>query len=126
VIESYAMVLYPGIIVSDTSEEKVSNRDPKQFKLPKHAFGFRFFDKEVIEGKTGNLYGPAHNFSPWYYKGKVRTLEEVKAQEPSSVLCRNMENNDYERIVDTEFGQSIPMNPEDIVIHLLGKKEAKQ
>ena len=115
-IEAYVQVLYPGIIVSDTSEFKSHTRDPYKYKMPEHAFGFRFFDKEVLEGKTGKAYGAPHNYSPWYYKGTVRTIEQVKEQEPNSTLYRNMKNNDYNRIVDTEFGQCIPLEDEDVVL----------
>ena len=115
-IQTYAMVLYPGIIVSDTSEKQVSSRDPNKFKMPKHAFGFRFFDKEILEGVTGKTYGTPHNFSGWHYKGTVRTIEQVKEQEPDSILYRNMKGNGYNRIVDTEAGQCIPMEDDDMIV----------
>ena len=115
-IEKYVQVLHPGIIVADTSESKCHTRDPRKYKMPKHAYGFRFFNKEVLEGTTGKVYGEPHDYSPWYYKGTVRTIGQVKAQEPDSILYRNMTRNNVDRIVDTEFGQSIPLEDDDVVL----------
>jgi len=109
-IQMYVQVLYPGIIVSDTLEYESHTRDPRKFEMPERAFGFRFFNKEVLEGSTGKVYGKPHDYSPWYYKGTVRTIEQVKEQEPYSVL------NGYNRIVDTEFGQYIPLKDDDVVL----------
>lgn len=115
-IQTYVMALYPGFIVSETSEEQVSSRDPYSFKMPKHAFGFRFFDKEILEGVMGKTYGEPHNFSGWYYKGTVRSIEQVKDQESDSILYSNMSGNGYKRIVDTEAGQCIPLGDDDVVL----------
>ena len=112
-IQSYILILYPGFIVSDASEKEVSNRNYEEINIPEGGFGFRFFDREVLEGVTGKTYGEKHNFSPWYYKGKIRTINQI---EKNSILYRNMENNNYTRIVETEYGQSIPLNDDDIVL----------
>jgi hypothetical protein len=116
-LKHYVEFLYPGILFSDTSEDEVETRDIHKLEIPEYSFGFRFFDREqtILDGEV--LTGKSKNYSNWYYYGKVMTIDDVKEQEPDQrILISNMENNDYKRIVRTKFGQSIPVQDEDVVI----------
>lgn len=115
--QTYIEYLFPGIIVSDSSEEKVSDRTlPK--KIPKGCFGFRFFERmeEKIDGEK--LIGKPKKYSNWYYaKGDVLTLEEVKVKHSEKkILIGNMENNDIAKVLMTKFGQAIPLEEKDVVL----------
>lgn len=119
-LKHYVEYLYPGIIVSETSVEEISERDVSKVELSDNCFGFRFFDRTVtvIDGET--LTGDRKNISGWHYKGEKMTLEQVKANYGSDrnyeTLIWNMENNDYPAVVKTKFGQFMPMNNDDTVI----------
>jgi len=115
-IQTYVEFVYPGIVVPETSTEKTNHRDPNKIKIPKNSYGFRFYDREILEGTTGKLYGKQLNESNWFYKGRVKTLNDVEREEPNTVLHRNMKYNKINRVVVTEFGQAIPMEDEDIMV----------
>ena len=45
------------------------------------------------------------------------TLEEVKENVPDNrILVANMENNHYDKVVKTKFGQFIPLEKDDITV----------
>lgn len=115
--QDYIEWLYPGIIVSDTSTEKVNDRAiPKKF--PKGAVAFRFFERtEITEGKE-TLHGKPKGHSHWYYvEGEKLSLEQVKEKHPGEkVLISNMEINDCENIVWTKSGRAFPLEKNDIIL----------
>jgi len=119
-IQHYIEWMYPGIISTDTSSEKIDHRDPQRVdKMKERVFAFRFFDRTVVDGEE--LLGKDKNPSGIYYLGgSVMTLAEVKdkyGDDPDKrILISNMENNGYDRIVMTKFGQSMPLNDQDRVI----------
>lgn len=115
-IKCYVEKIYPGIIVSESSTEECPDRNPDSVVVDERMDGFRFFDREVTDGETGELFGKRHNESPWYYFGTVKTLEEIAVEQPDSVLHRNMVNNGYDRVVETRHGQSYPLDDNAIVL----------
>lgn len=121
--QTYIEYLYPGIITSETSVEKVKDRQiPKKF--PENAFGFRFFERTEIKNGKEVLKGPAKNHSPWHYiKGEILTVEDMKKYYPEKTIAiTNMENNKIKSVVKTEFGQFIPLQKEDIVLEKVQHK----
>lgn len=118
-IQTYIEYLYAGIIVSETSTKKVSNRNlPK--KIPNGCFGFRFLDRteEIKHGE--NLVGEPKNYSHWYYtKGEVLNKEQVKIKYPSKeILIKNMEYNNISKVIITKYGQAIPLGENDVVVDI--------
>lgn len=119
-LKHFVEYLYPGIIVSETSVEEVAERDVKKVEVSDSCFGFRFFDRtvSVVDGET--LTGDRKNVSGWFYQGERMTLNEVKERFGNdrnySILISNMENNGYDAVVKTRFGQFMPLNKEDTVI----------
>lgn len=112
----YVRFLYPGILVSESSDRKIKSRK-EEIKLPKGAFAYQFFDREETEKGGETLMGKDKKHSGFYYKGREMTLAQVKKEMPDKdILISNMECNGYERIVMTKFGQAMPLNKEDVVI----------
>ncbi len=114
-IKHYIKFLYPGSFVAENSTEEVKKRE-RPARLPKHCFGYCFFDKEVVTKDGETLQGREKNFSSWTYIGKKRTLAQVKKETPNEkILISNMEGNDWSEIVQTRFGQSFPLEKGDKV-----------
>jgi len=119
-LKHYVEFLYPGLLVSETSVEEIAERDTKKVEMSDSCFGFRFFDRtvSVIDGET--LTGDRKNVSGWYYQGEKMTLEQVKASFGNDrnyrILISNMENNGYDAVVKTKFGQFIPLNDGDTIL----------
>ena len=114
----YIEFAFPGILFSDTSAKKIAKRlPPEKVKMPKGAFGFRFFsrleitrDKEVLQGKN-------KDYSPWHYFGRKMTLADVIREKPGeNILISNMKCNDMKAIVFTQYGQAIPLRDGDIIV----------
>ncbi|MCI8655787.1 MAG: hypothetical protein HFJ48_08055 [Clostridia bacterium] len=119
-LKHFVEYLYPGVFVSETSVEEIAERDTKKVTFSDGCFGFRFFDKSVtvVDGET--LTGERKNISNWYYQGEKMTLAEVKEKHGDDrdyhILISNMENNGYNAVVKTKFGQFIPLNDGDTII----------
>lgn len=117
--------IFPGSFFSESSYEEHNDRTVAP-NVPARAFGYRFFDRDVYEctredGKKFEEYGCQKNVSPWVYFGQVKTLAQVEqmARETPKrwdILLSNMRINEYKRIVQTKFGQSIPLNDDDTVL----------
>jgi len=116
----YAEFLYPGVIVSDSSIKEITEneyRHPETIRPSEGCFGFRVMARTEVTENGETLTGAYRNKSHWYYIGEIRTIEDVaRTDGKNSILYRNMENNGFNRIAYTKFGQAIPMNKEDTVI----------
>lgn len=117
--------IFPGSFFSESSVREHNDRNVHP-TLPPHAFGYRFFDRDVYEctredGKKFQERGPMKNVSPWFYFGEVKTLADVERmaqQTPKrwDILLSNMRINEYKRVVQTKYGQSIPLSDADVVL----------
>ena len=110
-IQTYVVFLHPGIIVSESSSHEVESRDETILDIPKNAYAFSFHDVlslriEADDGSYVELRSNPINKSPLtYVKGKVTTIEEVKATQPHErIQILNMEGNGYDRVIDTGMG----------------------
>jgi len=113
----YVEFLYPGIMVTETSQRRIRNRNTK-IRASKDCFGYSFFDREEIVNKDGEvLKGESKNHSGTYYFGKVMTLEDVKNQMPAAkTLISNMVGEGYEEVVKTRIGNFQYFKPGDMVV----------
>lgn len=115
--QNYIEWLYPGVICSESISEKVDERI-LPLEYPKHAFGFRFYDRTEVKTEDGeNLYGKADHYTDWYYLGAALSFEEIKQKYPSEkILIDNMRINKYDRVVKTIHGQFMPLKKNDVVL----------
>ena len=113
----YVEFIFAGIMFTDTSSEEIKSRDSK-FQIPKTCFGYRFFDLEKSKSESGNILTSRRlNESGVYYVGgQVMTLNQIKKLMPNSILQRNMENNDYKKVVKTRVGTYQPLEKKDVVL----------
>lgn len=117
--KTFVQFAYPGIFMSETSEMKISKRDPKLVKIPKGCYAFRFYDQTVVMDGKETLTGKAKNYSGWHYikKSRVMTLTEVKKEFPhEKILIDNMEINKYKKIVKTPQGNTFPLEKDDVLL----------
>jgi len=124
----YVEFLYPGAFVNETSVEEVKDRDIDKLKIPDNAFGFRFFDvlenKTIVDDEFVKMTSDRINKSPMhYYGGQVYTKEDVIREVPNNeILLKNMESNDWDKIVKTRMGNFQPFEKTDIFIPCKTKK----
>jgi hypothetical protein len=71
-------------------------------------FGFRFSTSivvsDVLDGIGGTMPETSKEIAksaPFYIGGRLRTLAEVEAEEPGSILAWNMRANDWATVVET-------------------------
>jgi len=112
--------IYPGIIVSETSRREICFEEypnPDLIKLPEQSFGFRFGRQEEVERGGEILTGKFHVESGWYFVGEKQNQETVAVLDGiESFLYKNMQNNNFDFIVRTKFGQAIPLDKKDVVL----------
>lgn len=117
-IRHYVEFLHPEAFISSTSVKPIKKRDPKFVSFGKNVFGFRFFDRKAVFVEGDTLLGEIINKSGWYYQGEIMTVEDVKQKVPDNeILLKNMEYNHYDKVVKTKFGQFIPLEKDDEVVH---------
>jgi hypothetical protein len=118
----YAEFLYPGIIVSETSLKEITREqylNPKTITVPKGSFGFRVMHRNEVIEEGDVLLGSYKNTSGWFYKGKKLSKADVAKEYGSdSTLYHNMENNGYEFVVKSEYGQAFPLHEKDTILAL--------
>lgn len=114
-LKLYVEFLFPGNTVSDISEKEVLTRK-ESIKLPKGAYGYRFFEREETGNDDDIKYGIKKNHSGVVYYGTEITLAQLKKEMPGEhALISMMEKNGYKRVVKTQFGQFIPLANSDSV-----------
>ena len=109
--------MYAGVFMSESSEEKVKERDHTLIDAPKDCFGYRFFSREEVESNGETLRGANQNYSGTYYFGTVMTKEQVeKHVDKPNTLLSNMRSNNWDRVVKTRLGNFQPFNRDKDVI----------
>jgi len=122
-VKVYVEFLFQENVSSDVAEKEVSNRK-EVVKLPKGAYGYRFFDREEIEENGDITFGAKKNHSGVTYFGREYTLAQVKRNFPEErFLAAMMESNGYTKAVRVPSGQFYPLANSDIVKRLPGKKK---
>lgn len=120
--KTYIEFYSPGAFLSESSTREVKTRDLSKIKMPKNAFGFRFFDilsASVKEGSQRVLVTSERiNVSPMhYYGGKLYTVAELKRKYPNQhTLISNIESNGYKKAIQCRTGNWQPFNTTDIFI----------
>ena len=108
----YLGILFPRIEVKEILERRVDSID-----LPNGAYGFRFFDREVINKNGETLIGKMKNISERYYKGEIYTLQDVKNKfHTEDILISNMKCNGWGKVIKTCCGNFLPFRKGDKII----------
>ncbi len=110
VTEHYAQFYFPGMIVADTSNKKVESRDPYKVVIPKGAYCFRLFSRDVVIDGKKRYEGENYDYTGMFYRSDavVMSLKEVKAHKPEErILISNMEGNGWNRIIFSKFGDRL-------------------
>lgn len=119
-LKNYVEFLSPGAHAIEHSVKEIPERDAKKVELSDTCFGFRFFDRTVINIDGETFTGERKNVSGWYYIGKKLTLKKLKAafgnDENYRTLIFNMEIREFNAVVETKFGYFIPLHDDDKVL----------
>jgi len=117
-LKHFVEYFYPGIIVSDSSAEETKHRDYTKIKVPKEAYGFKFYDREVIVDNGEILKGKSKNHSSmFYHMGQIMTKADVKKRvKKNYTLLSNMRINEWEKVIKTKFNQFMPYEKGDVII----------
>lgn len=122
--KTYVLFIYPGVFLNEGSIQEVNSRDVESLRVPKRAFGFKFFDilSAVVEyeGKEFNLESKQINVSPMhYYGGKLYTLSQLKSEFPNAkILIRNVELFKFWKTIHVRTSNWQPFNKTDIFIDI--------
>ena len=114
--KTYMRKYYPGIFVSETSDEVVTERVAPE-SPPKGCYAVQFFDQteELIDGEK--LLGKPKNWSKTTFYGTEYTDEEaIRETGEHSTLASNVRGNKYSRLVKTIRGNWQPLSDGDVVI----------
>lgn len=112
---------YPGSFFPETEVKEVANRNEEELEIPKRAFGYFFYDQEIIETETDRLVGKRQNISPRTLIGEIKTLDQIRALEPKStysILVSNMECNGWNSVCLCRTGNYQPIQGGERVITL--------
>lgn len=117
-LKHYVEFVYPGSFFSETTIKEVDTRDVRM-DLPKGAFAYRFFSRQVAMIHDETLVGDKKDYSPMTYFGETFTVDQIKEMPGDhSILIRNMEGNKWDRVVKTIRGNFLPLLEGDIVCSL--------
>ena len=105
---------FQGVIISETEDREVTNRDIRDITVPQHAYGYRFFDKEevVINGEV--LRGSIKNSSEKFIIGTLMTIEEVRKTYPT--IANEMDYNHITKVVKCPYRWYIPSEDEEFTL----------
>ncbi|KKU53877.1 MAG: hypothetical protein UX77_C0036G0008, partial [Parcubacteria group bacterium GW2011_GWA1_47_11] len=117
--KTYIEFLYPGSFFNESSTQKVKTRDVSKVKVPKNAFGFKFFDilSVVVDvgGKKVKLASEQTNVSPMhYYGGKLYTVAELKCDLSNDLLVKNVEGEGCKKAILCRTGNWQPFRRTDV------------
>lgn len=117
----YVTFMSPGTFFTETTQQEIERWDVEEAKkrakkiMERHnatPYGFQF--KTVIS-KTESKYSPMY-----FLGGKVETLAQVKkrATKDDAILIRNMEANDYKKVITNtnSWKVTLPVQDEDVVL----------
>lgn len=110
ICKTYIEFLYSDPFFSGSSVQEVKTRDPLQVKVPKNAFGFRFFDIlfMVVDADSTQvqLTSEQINWSPTHYcGGKLYTVAELNRDFPNKrALISLIEQNDIPYAIHCHTG----------------------
>lgn len=114
----------PGSFVSNTRTVSVQSLpEPEDVVFPMNAYAFTLNERERITHSDKIYDEKPKQIGPMYYHpdSKITTLKEVKSGntpgEIGPALISNMENNGWESIIWTRWGNSVqPFDSEKIEI----------
>lgn len=114
-LKQYIEFIYPGSFMSESSELEVPERKLPA-EIPKGIFGYRFFERQVMDVDGEKLTGPKKNYSGRVILGEEISLAQAIASAgENSILVRNMRCNGWSRVAKTRQGH-IQLDDTDRVV----------
>ena len=103
--KQYVELHFIGALTSEPEIREIPSRTQLK-KLPSGCFGYRFFERQETTAEDGEvLLGNPRNYSGNYLFGKVKTLEDLKKENPPQrKIIRRMERSGLDKVVETKMG----------------------
>lgn len=106
-LKRFVVFWAPGLFFGEARTQDVESADPLAVEWPDDAYAFTMHEREdVVDGEK--IYeGEPVQVGPMYYHpdSKIETLEEVKRNpNKGAALVSNMENNGWDHIIWTRWG----------------------
>ena len=127
VLKRFIRFWRPGSFFAEDWSKSVDSFDPESINFPEEAYCFQFWEREDVVDREENYEGKPKDVGPVYYHpdSKVETLEEVKRNRKSeNTLIKNMENNGWDKIIWSRWGNW--PQPFDSKKHLVLKSAKKE
>lgn len=105
---------YPGVFAEESDTRKITHSDPNKVRVPKNAYAFRLFDLVIqtatLEDGRTIEHRERQNESIMYYpEASILSRKEVeKLVGEDSILRRNMEYNNWNKVIKTRCGSYQP------------------
>lgn len=117
-VKHYVEFLCPGLFSSNNQCKEVQSRKPDCVNsIPKDAYAYYFFDRDVKNVNGHNFFGKITNVSPTFYLGTKYSLEEIKNQFPEeNALISTMKLENHQFAVKTCKGNWEILKNGDTVI----------
>jgi hypothetical protein len=132
--KSFVVFVSPGTFVDEESERPVTAWDPREAlalseqireRYGARPYGFYFVERLVAapvpDGQGGTMEvrpKTLRTSGTYYIDGRLRTYDEVVAEDRGSILATNMRCNDWPIVVETtrSFRHTGVFKPEDFVV----------
>lgn len=119
--KNFAEYLHANIMVDDTSVKEIKRLDAQVAlkAMPKRAYGFRLFQRRFIkdEDETEMKSDRLNESGIHYPDGQYWPLAKVKKEMPDeNILIRNMESNQWPRVIRNRHGGFQPPRDNDILM----------
>lgn len=113
---TYIEFQYPGLIFAETSSRPVPSRELPEV-IPGQAVGYRFYARQETTVNGEKLVGAPKDYSPWTYFGEEWSADQVQALggDRYRILRDNVRINGWKRVVQTAYGNWLPLRDEDRV-----------
>lgn len=103
----YATFYSPDIFCANTWAKEIDSPDPCKVKWPKNAYAFYIESQESVTVNGTVLSSDRKRIGPVYYHpdSKIETIDEVrKNPNAGPCLASNMENNGWDKVIWTRWG----------------------
>ncbi|MEE9510349.1 MAG: hypothetical protein V3V81_07635 [Candidatus Bathyarchaeia archaeon] len=123
----FVRFLSPGTFVVEATQKPIESWDVDEaVKLSKDIkeryntlpYGFYFITRSRDDSQLDSKETDTSNM--YYLGGKVETFEEIKRSQPGSILAKNMEYNNWDRVITNTNSWKVtqPFKDGDVVINI--------
>lgn len=129
--QHYVKFYSPGTLVAEITAEPIDSWDiDKAVEMSKQIverhgatpYAFKFTTRAREDNELDSKQVAESGY--YFLGGQVKTLAEVEAEEPGSILASNMRGNGWDKVVTTNnsYKWTQPLEPGDVVLEVSYKE----